>query len=540
MRSIKGVVCVLLSWGCSFQEASGPPESVTESAITNCGLPMPTQQCNQTVCNTATGIWEFHPLPIPRACDTFAGPGTGKCAINGACLDPNFGEVQPRFFVLGVIYAPPGTSGSGPRSSVTYASGSTFGTSTTTDHSFNTNVSVEAEASFAWVNITDTLGANGAYTKTKGTSNSLEIKKSQTDTIGPQQGPAADIIDHNFDTIWLWLNPGVYILETGAGLQWTVTSHDGAAMDIQYVYVGWLNGTIAMPPAVSARLAQYGITSADYPTMLARDPFANGSTTIDPDRFIQTSTTVPYEPPLTPDGQPVPYTRTITNDHTNSNSTITGDEHSVGVSLTVGTSDTFSAFFQAHIKVASTWTWTCKQTETSELGSSQSASLTITGPAFGYTGPLSDIAVYFDRLYGTFLFVPASPQSLKATGVLRNASGQPLTHQDLTLVSNGVTYRTVTRNDGTYRFYGVPAGAATVSTVGGSWPMTVGAVPFTQDLTMPPPPPPPPPPTCNLSACQADCDAEAADCRADCTAPLGPCFSACNAFRTSCRNACCH
>ncbi|MGH9889500.1 MAG: hypothetical protein ACREBE_28465, partial [bacterium] len=307
-----GVVCAVLLWGCSYPETSAPPDlSATESAITNCGLPTPTRQCNKAVCNTETGIWEFQPLPIPRACDTFAGPGTGKCAINGACLDPNFGEVRPRYFVLGVIYSPPGTSGSGTKSSVTYSSGSTFGTSTKTDHSFKSNVSVEAEASFNWVNITDTLGANAAFTKSSTTSNSLEITKSQTDTIGPQQGPSADLIDHNTDTIWLWLNPGVYILEDGAGLQWTVTSHGGAPMDIQYVYVGWLNGTMAMPPAVSDRLALYGITSADFPTMLARDPFANGGTAIDPNRFIPTSTTVPYEPPLTPDGQSIPYTREI-------------------------------------------------------------------------------------------------------------------------------------------------------------------------------------------------------------------------------------
>jgi hypothetical protein len=517
-------------WGCSNQEAGDPPdESTTEAAISNCGLPMPTEQCNQTVCNSSTATWEFHPLPIPRACDTFAGPGTGKCAVNGACLDPNFGEVQPRFFVLGVIYSPPGTSGSGQKSSVTYSSGSTFGSSTKTDHSFKNTVSVTAEASFNWVNITDTLGANAGFTKTSGSSSSLEIKKSTTDTIGPQQGPAADVIDHNTDTIWLWLNPGVYILEAGAGLQWTVTSI-GGVMDIQYVYVGWLNGTTAMPQAVSDRLAQYGITSADYPTMLARDPFANGGTTIDPTRFIPTSTTVPYEPPLTAGGQSVPYTRTIVNDRTDSNSTTTGDEHSLGVSLTVGSSTAFSAFFQAKVTTADTWTWSCSQTTGTSVASSQSASLTITGPAFGYTGPISDINVYFDRLYSTFLFVPASPQALKASGVLRDALGQPIAHRDLTLVSNGVTYKTVTRNNGTYRFYGVPAGAATVSTTGGAWSMAIAAAPITQDLAMP---------SCDLNACYGNCDQDAAECRTSC-GPSLLCLSACNSRRTACRNACCH
>jgi len=531
MRSINGVVCAVMLWGCSYQEASAPPdESVAESAITNCGLPQPTRQCNRTVCNTQTGIWEFEPLPLPRACDTFAGPGTGKCTINGSCKDPNFGEVRPRFFVLAVVYSPPGTSGSGTKSSVTYSAGSTFGTSTKTDHSFKTNVSVTAETKFNWVYASDTLGANASYTKSSGTSNSLEIKKTQTDTIGPQEGPPADVIDHNTDTIWLWLNPGVLLLESGAGVKWTVTSH-GAEMRIQYVRVGWLNGTMPMPPAVASTLATYGITSADYPTILGRDPFANGNTTIDPDRFIQTSTTVLYEPPFTQDGSTVPFTRTITNDRTDTNSTTTSDEHSVGFTFTVETSEAASAFFQAKLSTSSTWTWSCSETTSTEVGSSQSASATITGPAFGYTGPISDISVYFDKLYGTFLFVPASPQSLKASGVLRDALGQPLAHRDLTLVSNGVTYKTVTRNNGTYRFYGVPAGSATASTSGGSWTMAIGSAPITQDLAMP---------SCNLSACQADCDAEAADCRADCSPPLGPCFAACNLLRNACRNACCH
>jgi hypothetical protein len=207
----------------------------------------------------------------------------------------------------------------------------------------------------------------------------------------------------------------------------------------------------------------------------------------------------------------------------------TGDEHSVGVSLTVGSSEAFSAFFQAKVTASDTWTWSYSQTTGTSVASSQSASLTITGPAFGYTGPISDINVYFDKLYSTFLFVPASPQSLKATGVLRDTLGQPFAHQDLTLLSNGVTYRTVTRNDGTYRFYGVPAGAATVSTAGGAWSMAIGTATITQDLAMP---------SCDVNACRADCDEEAAGCRLSCGRNAG-CFAACNAERLACRNACC-
>ena len=38
-----------------------------------------------------------------------------------------------------------------------------------------------------------------------------------------------------------------------------------------------------------------GISPADYPKLMARDPFANGSTAIDAARFLPTNTSFPYE-----------------------------------------------------------------------------------------------------------------------------------------------------------------------------------------------------------------------------------------------------
>jgi hypothetical protein len=61
----------------------------------------------------------------------------------------------------------------------------------------------------------------------------------------------------------------------------------------------------------------------------------------------------------------------------------------------------FLNLISASLKTEGKWTWTSGMTSGSSTGTTESASLIVGGPAFGYTGPTT-MKVYYDRLYKTF------------------------------------------------------------------------------------------------------------------------------------------
>jgi hypothetical protein len=102
-------------------------------------------------------------------------------------------------------------------------------------------------------------------------------------------------------------------------------------------------------------------------------------------------------------------------------------------------------------------------------GSTQSASVTVGGPAFGFAGS-SDVLVYWDSIYNSFMFAFAP---IAANIVSANEKAAP--HQALALVAAGKTFTTSARADGTYRFYGVPSGQANLLIEGKDVPVTIQA-----------------------------------------------------------------
>src|SRR5512146_1490658 len=93
-----------------------------------------------------------------------------------------------------------------------------------------------------------------------------------------------------------------------------------------------------MPPDLAKRLAARGLTADDYKTILSADPFATGSTTIDSNRFIQTSTTFPYEPPLSANDGPTLQTYTLTNESADTNTKTNTSSTTVDLKIVVSAS----------------------------------------------------------------------------------------------------------------------------------------------------------------------------------------------------------
>src|SRR5262249_39194368 len=143
-------------------------------------------------------------------------------------------------------------------------------------------------------------------------------------------GPSRDGIDHDHDLIYLWLNPTIDLQLTPTSAAWNLG--DNPQADIQYVYVGWLKDPSHIPPGVVQRLQAHGITPQDYAEILKSDPFANGVSSIDPERFKTLNSTFPYEPPYA-QGDSVPTFKFVqTYLSTGTSSTSVQNEYTVGVS----------------------------------------------------------------------------------------------------------------------------------------------------------------------------------------------------------------
>jgi hypothetical protein len=389
------------------------------------------------------------------------------------------GTMRPKYYILTVLYAPPGSNGGKGSSSVDYSTGSTTGTTTSTSSSFKNTVNVSASIGFD-VSIFK-LGASTDFSTstTKTDTTSQDIKKSQAWDI-KVTGPAEDGINHDHDMFVLMLNPllaaNVY---PGNNVLWTM-GVDGQVMNIQSVYVGWLKDPSSMPGGVKQQLDAAGLTPADYAQILSTNPFASGATAIDPNRYLPITQSFPYEPPFSATDPVftssfnVQNTVTVTDTHT------VQHQYSVSVSFSAGIK-----FLSASLKIGDSMDWT----NTNSLGttsiSTQSATATVGGPAFGYTGP-TDIVGYFDTLYNSFMFAfPAEPPA--TAGTVLDAAGKPVSHQAVTLSIGPHNFKTMTNAQGQYRIYGAPEGNGSLAVDGQASGHAVavqaGAAPATVQLT---------------------------------------------------------
>jgi hypothetical protein len=375
-------------------------------------------------------------------------------------LSKQKGSITPAYMILSVVYAPPGTAGGKSGSFVDYSSGSTMGTKVTTSDSFKNAFTFDSSIGGAGV----TADFGFGFSSDQQDKTAVEVKKTAKNEI-KLPGPGTDGIDHAEDRIYLWLNPKVNVSVTGGSAWSWALDVDGPAMDIQYVYVGWLKnpGTTTAPAwlALKDKFTARGIRESDFAVMLSADPFSDPSYLVDSPRFVELSTTFPYEPPLNPTDPAGTETYTITADSTVTGTNTKTSTFDVKVGCTV---DENAGFVKVMAKVSDTFTWT-NQTETSaSQGTADSATVAIGQPSFGYSGS-TDMAVYLDTVFQTFAFVPVPTAFRLVTGHVRDASGRPMRGQEVRLTLPGRRLRTFTNASGEYRFFGAPGKGSSRATL---------------------------------------------------------------------------
>ncbi len=371
--------------------------------------------------------------------------------------------ISPKFQVLTVVYAPPGCTSTtalkcGATSSVDYGTGSTTGTKVSASQSFKADNTVtvstgvanvdggSASAGFSWTN-------SGSNTETVSKSAGYDLK-----VIGNQDG-----VDHDYDQIVVLLNPDVAVRAAGNNIQWFAGYTSNAAF-VQALPVIWLKHRPAlpcnnaaptpndqMPCSIATELQKHGFNDVDYAAVLARDPFANGSTALSA-RYVPTAYSLAYEPanqsadcngsvctcPQT--------TITLKNETDGDTGQQYQDSFSVGLEGSVGP----LAFA---VKDSLNFTWTNSSSLDYTTVANQTSTLSMTCASPSYNGK-PFMQVYWDTVYSSFLFVPVDlpDDQVMAKGTVLNKEGKPAVGQavDLTL-ANGKVFHTTTDRQGMYR-----------------------------------------------------------------------------------------
>lgn len=381
--------------------------------------------------------------------------GTSQILTQVVNAPPSYqGYINPKYMVVGVTYAPPG-----PSSYVQYASGITLATTTSTSSTFidsETVSEIVSEKYHIAKVISGTITYTNTDTSTQQTSNSSSITLSlatqmATKTAGTPN--AFSPVNHDYDIIWLWLNPALIYTFTPDITdvpEWNGYGYDATdqpALDIWPVYVGYLNGHFgAMNASDTKVLARSwaanqmwptgegpALTQSDYAQILKADPFSDNSYSV----VLSTSSS----PATTTDGrytisggstgtaksfiyqQALPGSSALNQTYQNSyssNSTLgesstttTQEAFSIDTSFSTGT---FWAKLTKELKYSQQLTWTNMASTSTSTTSTSIDNLSITGPPCAttalpcvpaYTGP-AEFNVYQDNIYGTFMFNPVN------------------------------------------------------------------------------------------------------------------------------------
>jgi hypothetical protein len=366
------------------------------------------------------------------------------------------GYIDPKYVILGVIYAPPGNSsyvnyGTTTAESKTTSISDEIGRGKTLTTTVSASVGIPKVAS-GTITDTNTNSYNQSATASSAVTLSSQVvdgrQYSGTPTFSPS-GPFA----HDSDQIILWLNPAlIFTVFPGntSQIQWNgygvdTTDPAGPVMDVVAVPVAMLNGDLTMAPDLQQYLSRSwasgqtyapnvtaALTQTDYDAILLADPFANPSgqnyslgypapqTSID-GRFSLSGTaagtvqTVDYEQ-ATPGGG---NSNSSSAAFSYSDMTSTGQSTtftsttSTGVDASFTGSDFLTTFSAS---VNNVYSFMTTDTASSSITNTTSSSATaeIYGPPCGattapcvpvYTGP-AEFDLYQDNIYGTFMFYP--------------------------------------------------------------------------------------------------------------------------------------
>jgi hypothetical protein len=372
------------------------------------------------------------------------------------------GFINPKYVVVGVTYAPPGSS-----STVQYTNTTSVGSTTTISSSFTSDVGYSVSVSTSvGIPAGKTVVAGGYtlvttestdYTQGSNSSNTSTINKSSTIAYTTPGTPTFSPVNSDYDFIWLWINPEI-LFSFVPGSSPVILHSNGYAFDptdpasgepppsgpyiagpdIVEIQVGCLDGHFSCPSTLtitngvvtSGTLARSwaaneytwpagegpGLTSADIAAILTFDPLVPSNNYALLNSFPSTTSDGRFtKEPFPPNDIQYPVgaaTEAYNTVQMDTQSVASGTTHSVkqafGVSESFGGG--FLGLFDSSITMteSETLTWNYTYLNTLTTSTTMTDALSVKGPPDPpptYSGPAEFVA-YQDNIFGTFAFVP--------------------------------------------------------------------------------------------------------------------------------------
>jgi hypothetical protein len=402
--------------------AANPGQSWLTSAVAN-GVTFTGSSATYTYASgEATWIWTTGPAFIGK-------PSPAYCTI---LHEANSGWIRPKYQVVNVIYAPPGA-----KSTVAYASGFQSGTSNSNSISSSSGVTVTDTLTGGFkikgvLNGTVTSTEAESWSQAESSSSSISVVQTSSTTV-TAPGPLSSTlgVDHDFDTIYVWVNPEVFVVAGQSvvnvgGYGWDDRDPYGT-MDVIPLTVGELKGTQAITdPNVTTRMNRAwdslgALTSTDIQAILKADPFVDNPSfnpASDPThRYELPESGTPPAPvdlvmnfvpaPVGGQAQPEQYNSTYTN--TSTTGQTASSSQTVSYSVDADVSYSAVVAIGAKLGTGNTYTYSSQWSNTVSSGTSQSVNITIVPPLStdDYVG-LTGIQVWKDNQYGTYMFYPVN------------------------------------------------------------------------------------------------------------------------------------
>jgi hypothetical protein len=438
---------------------------------------------NQNVTHQITGFTTYidglpraqGSCPATKAGSTITNNGTGYTIVitpDNGFVDATInmpGYINPKYVVVGVLYAPPGS-----KSFVTYSTSNFLSSTTNITDTFLSSISKTVKITspgglFGFLGGSQTQTQSTTLTQQSQDSTSVTTSSTVTQSVtlfgpGPSNNcgsSAGDFIgvDHDCDLIEVWVNPVMlFTLTNDGGVQWN--GYGSSALDptapihIVDILVGCLNGDIAAsdsrcaPPlgdfqrtwAASENWpAGQGpaLTQADLNNILAADPWGrctpnspvgasacptfstDGTFTLLPPQFsIADHRDVSYHQ----GGAQTSFTVSTGTSTTQSQDSQNSFSQTFGVeSAFTGTG--FLMGFGANVGTSRTLMWKYEVNNSTTASTTSVGQASITPPACtgnpcmpAYPpnpvlfGTATAVDIFVDHFFGTFAFVPSSYQ----------------------------------------------------------------------------------------------------------------------------------
>jgi hypothetical protein len=437
-----------------------------------CG-PEPLARCHQPPTCTPDG-WVPGPLlPKGSGCETTS-MQLGQCDAVGVCHTlppPTTGFVAPAYYLVTILYAPPGN-----KSKASYFAGSSAGTTTNTANLFGIG---------SKVGITGNVIATANYQFTQQSAQSFQVTKTTKTELDTNS--VVDPIRHGQDAFYLWVNPVINYTQQqspGEPINISLGTTGGANMTVVELTADELSHKETIPDYKLQQL--HNFTDADFAQILSANPWVASPTyQPDPRRFIKVTSLQLDGPDNTgdnPPGQGASVDDTQVACVTNTISQSIGSDFGGAVGV-----DFFGQGEKATMVYTVTWTNTNSAGNCN--GASQTATVDLSSTTVGYHDVID---VYEDSIYHSFAYVSETQgvglkvASADVTGVVKNSGGKPVVNQPITVkFADGSTREIFSNAQGKYRIFRVPPGTVTLTSGGSvSTAKFVSGQPTVKDLTV--------------------------------------------------------